>query len=262
MANEFIYAWLDIRNFFVTCEQYSNPEYRGKPVVVYNECEKEQHDGSIKKYQKIISMSKEAKERHGISRESYMDDAKRISDVILIKSSKSKREEYEKIADQVYEKCRDYVENEGYSISKPYIDDIFMKLPKDLDVAINITSEVKKLYKEFGFDLATGISFNKDYAHIAAKWSKLYGLTYFGRGFAKRVIYKRKVKEFPGIGSKSKEKLNRADIHTIGDFANTPLDFIINTLRGTLPEGKVMKIYYSILDIEPNNDQLELFENK
>ncbi len=246
MKNNYLYAHLDIRNFFAACEQYLNRKYREKPVVVYNES-----DSGI---QKIIAASKEAKEK-GISRNTSIGRAKRIPGIILIKS---RREEYEKIANQLYQRCREYVEKQGYSISKPHIDDIVIKLPKDLGVAIDLTREVEKLYKEFDFKLAIGISFNEDYAHIATKLSKKYGLIYFGRGFARKVIYKDPVIEFPQIGPKRKEKLNKANIYTIGDIANSSLDLIMDRLGKEIG----IKIYCSVLDIEPNKAQLELFENK
>jgi len=61
--------------------------------------------------QKIIAASKEAKHRYGISRDTPIDKAKRISDVILIKS---RRDEYEKIANQLYLECLDCVVEEAH----------------------------------------------------------------------------------------------------------------------------------------------------
>ena len=245
MTNKSIYAHLDIRNFFASCEQYLNSEFRGKPVVVYNE-------GSSG-IQKIIAASKEAKKKYMISRDTSIGRAKRIHDVLLIKS---RRGEYEKIADQLYQKCRNYVEKEGYLISKPHIDDIVLKLPNDLGVAITLTRKVEELCKEFDFNLAIGISFNEDYAHIATKLSKKYGLIYFGRGIARRWIYRWPVIEFPQIGPKRKEKLNQVGIRTIGDIADSSLGLVMDTLGKRIG----MKIYCSVLDIEPNNAQLELFK--
>ncbi|MBU1201764.1 MAG: hypothetical protein KKF46_01225 [Nanoarchaeota archaeon] len=177
MTNKPMYAHLDIRNFFAACEQYLNPEYRGRPVVIYNE--------SASGRQMIIAASKEAKERYGISRDTPIDRARRISDVILIES---RRDEYERIADQLYRECLDCVVEEVHAVSKSHIDDIVMKLPNDLGAAIGLTRKVEEQFNEFGFDLAIGISFNEDYAHIATKLSKKYGLIYFGSGFARRVI--------------------------------------------------------------------------
>ena len=242
-----MYAHLDIRNFFAACEQYLNPEYRGKPIVVYNE--------SASGRQMIIAASKEAKERYGFSRDTPIDRARRISDVILLES---RRDEYEKIADQLYQRCRIYVEKEGHSISKPYIDDIVIMLDGDLSTAMKLSRKVEKMYREFGFDLALGISFNEDYANIAVKLSKKYGLIYFGSDVARGWIYRWQVIEFPQIGPKRKEKLNEANIYTIGDIANSSLDLIMATLGVRIG----MKIYCSILDIEPNKAQLELFESK
>jgi len=250
MTNKCMYAHLDIRNFFATCVQYLNPEYRGKPVVVYNE----RDDGM----QMIIAASKEAKELD-ISRGTPISRARRISDVVFIES---RRGEYEKIADELYQRCRDYVEEEGHTISKPYIDDIVIKLAGDLKTAIELSRKVEKMYREFGFDLAIGISFNEAYANIAIKMSKKYGLIYFGSGFARRFIYRMPVIKFPRIGPVSKENLNKVGIRTIGDIANSSLDLIIDTLKDTLGKRTVMKIYFSILGVELNKAQLELFENK
>ena len=247
MTNKSVYVHLDIRNFFAACEQYLNPEYRGRPVVVYNE--------SASGRQMIIAASKEAKERYGISRDTPIDRAKRISDVILIES---RRDEYEKIADQLYRECLDCVVEEVHAVSKPHIDDIVMKLPNDLGAAIGLTRKVEKQYNEFGFGLAIGISFSEEYANIAVKLSKKYGLIYFGRGFARRFIYRMPVIEFPQIGPKRKEKLNARNIYTISDIANSPLDLIMDTLGKRIG----MKIYCSVLDIELDDAQLKLFESE
>lgn len=247
MTNKSMYAHLDIRNFFAACEQYLNPEYRGRPVVVYNE------SGSGR--QMIIAASKEAKERYGISRDTPIDRARRISDVILIES---RRDEYEKIADQLYRECLNCVVEEVHAVSKPYIDDIVMKLPNDLGAAIGLTRKVEEQYNEFGFDLAIGISFNDDYASIATKLSKKYGLIYFGSGFARRLIYGWPVIKFPQIGPKRKEKLNQVGIRTIGEIANSSLDLVM----GTLGKRIGMKIYCSVSDIELDDAQLKLFESK
>lgn len=247
MKNKAIYAHLDIRNFFAACEQYLNPEYRERPVVVYNE--------SANGRKMIIAASKEAKEKHGISRDTPIDRAKRIPDVILIES---RRDEYEKIADRLYRECLDCVVGEVHAVSKPHIDDIVIKLPNDLGTAIELTRKVEELYDEFGFDLTIGISFSEEYANIAVKLSKKYGLIYFGSGFARRLIYGWPVIKFPQIGPKRKEKLNQVGIRTIGEIANSSLDLVI----GTLGKGIGMKIYCSVLDIEFDDAQLKLFERE
>ncbi|MFH1591896.1 MAG: hypothetical protein ABIB47_00830, partial [Candidatus Woesearchaeota archaeon] len=186
MTNKSMYAHLDIRNFFAACEQYLNPEYRGRPVVVYNE--------SANGRRMIIATSKEAKQKYGVSRGTPIDRAKRISDIVLIES---RRDEYEKIANQLYRECLNCVVEEVHAVSKPYIDDIVMKLPNDLGAAIGLTRKVEEQYNEFGFDLAIGISFSEEYANIAVKLSKKYGLIYFGSGFARRVIYRWPIIKFP-----------------------------------------------------------------
>lgn len=246
MTNKGMYAHLDVRNFFAACEQYLNPEYLGRPVVVYNE--------SANQRQMIIAASKEAK-KLGISRDTPIDRAKRIPDVVFIEG---RREEYEKIADELYQRCRKDVEKEGHAISKPYIDDIVIELAGDLSTAIELSRKVEKMYREFGFDLAIGISFSKEYANIAVKMSKKYGLIYFGSGIARRFIYTMPVIQFPQIGPKRKERLNARNIHIIGDIANSPLDLIMSILG----ERIGTKIYFSVLGVEPNKAQLELFENE
>lgn len=72
MTNKFMYA--DIRSFFAACEQYLNPEYRGRPVVVYNE--------SASGRQMIIAASKEAKERYGKNSHKNIQTPVGISDKV------------------------------------------------------------------------------------------------------------------------------------------------------------------------------------
>jgi len=246
MTNKSMYTHLDIKGFFAACEQYLNPEYRGRPVVVYNE--------SANHRQMVIAASKEAK-KLGISRDTPISRAKRIPDVVFIES---RREEYEKIADELYQRCRKDVGKEVRAISKPHIDDIVIELADNLDTAMKLSRKVEKMYREFGFDLAIGLSFNEAYARIALGMSKKYGLIYFGSGFARRFIYEKPVIEFPQIGPKRKKSLNAVNINTIGDIANSSLDLI----KATLGKGIGLKIYCSVLGIEPSKNELELFENE
>lgn len=242
-----MYAHLDIRNFFAACEQHLNPEYQGKPVVVYNES----YSGS----QAIIAASKEAKEKYGIGRDTFMGEARTIPDIIFVKS---RLEIYKLISDELFLRCRDLVEKSGFSASKPYIDDLVIELTDDLSGTMELTREIEKLYHKEGFDVAIGISFGYAYASMATKMAKKYGLIYFGSGFAKKLVYRWPVIAFPQIGPVRREKLKKANIRTIGDIANSSLDEIMAILGDRVG----MEIYCSVLGVEPNQDQLKLFENK
>lgn len=259
MKNNHLYAHIDVRNFYAVCEQSLNTDYKGKPVVVYNE--------SSRGNRAIIAVSKEAKE-NGIMRGTSIEKAKKLKGVILVKS---RLEDYEKKSNELYQICIDYLGDEVFSISKPHIDDIVMKLPNELETAIGLTKKVEMMYDKLGFELAIGISFNEEYAHIATKLAKKFGvirvqdkkikeelpLIYIGKSSAENMVYKLPITDFPGIGPKRKEKLNTAGIEIIEDIANSTLNLMIKLLGPTIGS----KIYFSVLGLENPKLQLDLFED-
>jgi len=235
-----MYTHIDIRNFYAACEQYLNPEYKGKPIAVYNE--------SSFGNRKIIAVSKEVKERYGLSRDSSVNHAERFG----VKLIESRLKEYGDIALKLFNMCVEHVGNK-HSVTHPHIDDIVMEVP-DLKTAMGLSREVEKEYNKLGFDIAIGISFNKDYADLATKMGKKYGLTYFGKGFAMRFFHEHPVIEFPNIGPKRQEQLNKIGIFTIGDIADSHL----NIIEAALGKNIGRKIYFSVKSIDLNDAQLEM----
>lgn len=253
-----LYAHLDIRSFFGACEQYLNPALKGKALVIYNEGWDKKKNRATRQ---IIAVSTEAK-KLGIDRKIYLWQAEKIArekrtSVVLVKNSEERRKQYDAVSAELYQKCKAWAEPQGFFVTRPHIDDIVVSCDRGLDSMLELIAKIKKSYKSRGFELATGISFNQDYAHIAAKMSKEYGLIYFGRGVARRWIYQSPAIDFPYIGPKGAEKLKSVNINTIGDVAKSRLELVISLLG----KSNGTKIYYSILEAEPNRTDSELFRN-
>lgn len=233
------YIHLDFRSFFATCGQFLNPELRGRQVVVYNE--------SFLGKRKIIASSREAKER-GIDRDTPINRIERNHEIVFIKN---RFEYYQTLSERLYTTCKKFAY--GFEVSKPHIDDLVLKIDAGLGTALTIAEVIKNRFRELGFDSAIGISKNQDYADMASKLSKKYGLIYFGGEFAKKFFYKWPVIKFPNIGPKREKMLNDAGIYTIGDILESSLDFI----SGILGEKTGRRIYLSVLS--EDNKQAELF---
>ncbi len=227
---ERLYAHLDIRNFYARCEQLLNRKYKSSPLVVYNE-------GPTGK-RAIIAASKEAK-AFGIDRSSFVNQAERLGIITI----KSRIEKYWEISDKIFMKFAPDLAGDGYNVAKPHVDDIVVESTYDFLKIFKAAERVKKFYKKHGFEMSAGISFNRDFAHMATKWAKEYGMIYFPRWFVKEFIYKEPIKEFPGIGEKLEIKFHEKGIETITDIANSSRETMLEIV-GT---KKGVDIYDSIV---------------
>src|SRR5215216_1539976 len=149
--------------FFASCEQASNPELKGKPVVTGKE-------RGI-----AASMSYEAKAR-GVVRGMRISDIKKVCpDVILLPSD---YETYSLLSKRFYAIVRRFTsEVEEYSIDECFADitgyrRVYRASYKQIAERIKQT-----LDRELGFTFSVGLAPNKVLAKVGSKWKKPSGLT-------------------------------------------------------------------------------------
>lgn len=96
-----------------------------------------------------------------------------------------------------------------------------------------------RVLAEIGLTISIGISFNKVFAKLGSDIVKPSGLVLISRENYREVAWKRPIEELLMVGRKTQEKLNKINIYTIGDLANTQLSVLEKLL------GKVGVMLYA-----------------
>jgi DNA polymerase-4 len=148
--------------FFASCEQASNPELKGKPVVTGKE-------RGI-----AASMSYEAKAR-GVVRGMRLSDIKKVCpEVVLLPSD---YETYSLLSKRFYAIVRRFTsEVEEYSIDECFADITGYRRTYRASYK-QIAERIKQtLDRELGFTFSVGLAPNKVLAKVGSKWKKPSGL--------------------------------------------------------------------------------------
>ncbi len=79
----------------------------------------------------------------------------------------------------------------------------------------------KRIKKELGITVSIGVSFTKTFAKLGSDMKKPDAVTVIPKDQYRSIVYPLPVESMIGIGRKTKEKLNRLGIITLGDLART-----------------------------------------
>lgn len=205
----------DLNNFYASCECLIDPALKGKPVAVGGR-EEERHGV-------VVAANYEAK-KFGVKCGVTTFQAKKLCPEIVIRQPKF--EIYNKFSRQVREIYEEYSDRvEPFSIDECYVDITESKnfgTPKQ--IADRLRERVKK---EVGLTISVGVSFNKTFAKIGSDLKKPDATTVITRENFKQVVWPLPIGEMFGVGRKTKEKLLKVGINTIGDLANFDKKYLI-----------------------------------
>lgn len=199
-------AIIDANNFYCSCERLFNPALEKKPTVVLSN-----NDGCI------IARSQEVKNmgiKMGQTLFSLEEDKK-----IQLKKFSSNYALYGDISDRIFHILKRLVPRvEIYSIDEAFFDLSYVS--ED-----NILLETKKIKETIqrltGIPVSIGVAPNKTLAKLCNRISKIdtsfNGLCSYW-DLDKSIIHNFEVDEIWGIGEKSKERLMKSGVSTIGDL--------------------------------------------
>lgn len=152
---------------------------------------------------------------------------------------------YKKYSDRMYSYlCNFSKKIERYSIDECFIDytDSFKKYGPPVKLAYKIKNEIRD---NFGFTVNVGIGNNKLLAKMASDFSKPDKVHTLSINEIKSKMWPLKVDELFMIGKASSKKLHDLGIHTIGELANTDIDFLTRHFKSM---GKMMWEYANGID--------------
>lgn len=226
-----LYADLDA--FFASVEQTSNPNLRGKPVVVA---------GNPKKRRGVVLAASYAARKFGVHSAQPVGKAMKICPHCIFVQPHMRI--YETFSGIFYSILNEYSDKiEGVSIDEAYIGLPFQsesnKNPEDIGREIK-----KQIRKSLQINATIGISTSKTVAKIAAEQVKPDGLILIPPGEEEKYVFPLPISKFPGIGKRSEEEFNKMDIFTIGDLLTYPRGEILSKF-GLNGIKWITSIYYS-----------------
>ena len=202
-----IIAHLDLDEFYVAVERIKDPSLKNKPVVV---------GGSPTGRGVVSSASYEAR-KYGIHSAMPMYQAMKLCPHLIRVGGKFR--EYSKYSSSVFGIVGEYSEFvERTGIDEGYIEltDSVVKLNK---TALQLAEEIKqRIDKDVGLSVSFGIGSNKMMAKIASKHAKPNGILEILPNKEESFLKPMNVSIIPGVGPKTKEKLNNLGITSIEDL--------------------------------------------
>lgn len=228
----------DCNNFFASCECLEKPELKNVPMAVAGDPENRLG---------VVVAKNELAKKYGVKTTDTVWQAKKKCPGIVFVPPR--HHFYREISNQVNAIYRDYTDFvEPASIDESYLDmtgapEFYKKSPREL--ADEIRARVKT---EIGITISVGVSFCKVFAKMGSDYKKPDATTVIDEESYKEIVWPLPVSDLLFAGKASVETLHKKSIHTIGDLAAQPKDFIRSLLgKG----GETLWIYASGLDAEP-----------
>jgi len=203
---------IDADAFFAACEQATNPQLAGKPVIVGRE-------RGI-----VTAASYEAKAR-GIKRGMRIWEVRNLCpDAIILNSDYEKYSLFSVRMMEILKRFSPVVER--YSIDEAFVDLTGLRLVyhssyEELGLRIQQT-----ITKELGISVSAGISLTKVLAKIASRHKKPGGLTVIPGRQIHLYLQELPIGEVWGIGHNTAAWCQKLGIHTALDFARRPQEYI------------------------------------
>ena len=152
---------------------------------------------------------------------------------------------YKKYSDRMYTYLCNYSNKiERYSIDECFIDytDSYKIYGDPVKLAYKIKNDIRD---NFGFTVNVGVGNNKLLAKMASDFSKPDKVHTLFKNEIKDKMWSLSVDELFMIGKASSKKLHELGIHTIGELANTDVEFLMRHLKSM---GKMMWAYANGID--------------
>ncbi len=207
----------DANSFYASCEIARRPELKHSPVSV---------GGSEELRHGIILASNTEAKSYGVKTAMPLWQARKLCPNLTIlppdfkhyiSVSRCLREMYDGLSPVV----------ESFGLDECWIDlsSRGTTLKTGEEAALYLRERAKK---ELGITLSVGVSYNKVFAKLASDYKKPDATTLISEDNYKSIAWPLPANDMIFIGNKTKQKLNKYGIRTIGDVARTPPECLEN----------------------------------
>lgn len=228
---------VDFDYFFAQCEEIRNSNIKNSPVVVCVYSGREPDSG-------VVSTSNYLARKYGVKSGLPIKFAKNKLRSIGSFFLPLDLEYYKDISNKIMNIIDSFSHQlEIHGLDECCVDITELagnKFENSIKLAENIKKEIKDQTK---ISSSVGISFNKILAKMASDHRKPDGIFLIDFENHKEIVYPFSIDKVPGIGPKTRIKLNEMKIATIGQLVETDID-VLNRLFGKKIGYKLHSICY------------------
>ena len=227
----------DCNGFYASVECILSPELKDVPMAV---CGNPDNRHGI-----ILAKNELAKKYKIQTAETIWQAKKKCPELVLVPPHHDEYKKYSRIVNKIYERYTEKVEPFGIDESWLDVTDSVHLFGDGKQIADTLR---KVVFNETGLTISVGVSFNKVLAKLGSDYKKPDATTVINRENFKSFVHPLPVSSLLYVGQKVKNTLNKLNIYTIGDLANSDKDFIISRLGKT---GKLIHEYANGIDDSP-----------
>lgn len=227
----------DCNSFYASVECLYHPEIRGKPVAVGGEPE---HRHGI-----ILTKNQVAKKYGVKTGEALWQARQKCPGLVVIPPNYPLYQRFSQMCRKIYLEYTDRVEPFG-------IDESWLDVTGSTELygdGKKIANEINRRIKtELGITVSVGVAWNKIFAKFGSDYKKPDAVTVITRDNYRDIIWPQSVEDLLYVGPATKQKLNGIGIHTIGELARMPQEY----LRARFGKwGNVLHDFSNGLDVSP-----------
>lgn len=227
----------DLNNFYASVESLFHPEYAGCPLVV---CGKTEDRHGI-----VLAKNMIAK-KAGVKTGMVLFEAKKLCpNLICIEAHHDLYLKYSRAVRKIYLEYTDQVEPFG-------IDEAWLDVTHSNACGgdgYKIAEEIRKRVKEeIGLTVSIGVSFNKVFAKLGSDMKKPDAVTVISKDNFKNKVWGLPASDLLYVGRATKDKLEKLNIHTIGELATFSKPILTSKLGKW---GEVLLSYARGQDVDP-----------
>ena len=227
----------DCNGFYASVECILSPELKNVPMAV---C------GNPENRRGIILAKNELARKYKIqTAETVWQAKKKCPDLVLVPPHHDEYKKYSKIVNKIYQRYTEKVEPFGIDESWLDVTDSIHLFGDGKQIADTLRKVVRN---ETGLTISVGVSFNKVLAKLGSDYKKPDATTVINRENFKSIVHPLPVSSLLYVGKKARKILNKLNIYTIGDLANSDKDLIISRLGKS---GKMIHEYANGIDDSP-----------
>ena len=203
----------DANCFYASCEMVLQPELRDKAVAV---CGKTEDRHGI-----VLAKSEKAKKAGITTGMPNWEALKKCPELIIVPPRFEYYSQFSKLLHKIYERYTDYVEPFG-------LDECWLDVTDNIKAPMVIAEEIRQAVKdELGLTVSIGVSFNKVFAKLGSDLKKPDAITEITEDNFKKLVWPLPCSELLYCGRQTTVQLEKLAVHTIGDLAALPLDYIV-----------------------------------
>ncbi len=205
----------DMNNFYASVECLRDPGLRGRPIAVCGETE-ERHGI-------VLAKSYEAKAFGIITGETVWQARRKCPGLVVVPPHYVEYVRISAMARAIYERYTDCVEPMG-------LDECWLDVTGSrrlFGTGEAMAHAIREAVKtELGVTISVGVSFNKVFAKLGSDMKKPDAVTVLASDTFREQVWPLPVSELLGVGRATARHLHPLGIHTIGDLAHYPSEYL------------------------------------